>query len=371
MRSLPRTAKTLLAGGIAGAASRSTVSPLERVKIMMQVQDLMPDGKGVQGQRYNTIGEGLRGIYAKEGIRGYFVGNGANVVRILPYSATQFFVFDKLKRVYLDSGRTDFDAGEKLVAGSIAGATSVVVSYPLDFVRGRLSVQGAGTKARYTGISNALVRIASEEGFFKLYHGMQPSLVGIMPYVGIQFMTYHTLKPMAMAHYGAKSDKELGVGVNLACGGIAGAAAQTAAYPFDLLRRRFQMSGVSRAWSSAFACVRCMRVHVNSVTATAMGSGCTPLRPLSILQPTLTRATVASPRHNRTPLRACAVVNKQFAGNGKLEGYDSLLGGFRTVIRNEGVRGLYKGLMPNYAKVVPVIAVQFAVYEELKKLFAI
>lgn len=230
----------------------------------------------------------------------------SDVVRILPYSATQFFVFDKLKRVY--SGVTGRDANdtnplEKLALGSCAGAASVIVSYPLDFVRGRLSVQGPTTAVRYTGIGNALTTIARTEGFFKLYHGMQPSLVGIMPYVGIQFSTYHTLKPWVMKRYGVKSDKELPILVSLGCGGIAGAAAQTAAYPFDLLRRRFQMSG--------------------------------------------------------------------FVGDGAKEGYSTLTGAFRHVIRTEGFTGLYKGLTPNYAKVIPVIAVQFMVFEEMKKLLGI
>lgn len=291
--------KVLLCGAVAGAASRSSVSPLERVKIIMQVQDIMGGGGGTSAPadraRFNSIGQGLRYIYQTEGFMGFYKGNGTNVVRILPYSSTQFLVFDLIKRRYAESG--GFDAAQKTMAGSTAGFCSVIVSYPLDFVRGRLSVQGASTATRYTGIANAVARISREEGPLKLYRGMMPSLVGIIPYTGIQFATYHTLRPMVMAYKGVTEDKDLGVLASLGCGGVAGAAAQTAAYPFDLLRRRFQMQG--------------------------------------------------------------------FAA-GQLEGYDSIVGAFRHVVRTEGLRGLYKGLAPNYAKVVPTIAVQFAVFEQMK-----
>jgi solute carrier family 25 (mitochondrial phosphate transporter), member 23/24/25/41 len=37
------------------------------------------------------------------------------------------------------------------------------------------------------------------------------------------------------------------------------------------------------------------------------------------------------------------------------------------VWRNEGVRGLYRGLLPNILKVVPAVSITYAVYETVKK----
>ncbi len=93
--------------------------------------------------------------------------------------------------------------------------------------------------------------------------------------------------------------------VTLAVGGIAGATAQTAAYPFDLLRRRYQVAG----WKAGGA--------------------------------------TAAPK------------------------YTGIFDAFRPIVRDEGVRGLYKGLTPNYAKVVPTVAVSFAVYEHVKQLLGV
>jgi solute carrier family 25 phosphate transporter 23/24/25/41 len=35
--------------------------------------------------------------------------------------------------------------------------------------------------------------------------------------------------------------------------------------------------------------------------------------------------------------------------------------------RNEGVRGLYRGILPNIIKVVPAVSISYAVYENIKK----
>lgn len=35
--------------------------------------------------------------------------------------------------------------------------------------------------------------------------------------------------------------------------------------------------------------------------------------------------------------------------------------------RNEGVRGLYRGLLPNIIKVVPAVSISYVVYENMKK----
>ena len=68
-----------VAGGIAGATSRTVVSPLERLKIIYQVQSA---GEA----SYQGIGASLAKMYREEGWRGMFKGNGINCVRIVPYS---------------------------------------------------------------------------------------------------------------------------------------------------------------------------------------------------------------------------------------------------------------------------------------------
>jgi solute carrier family 25 phosphate transporter 23/24/25/41 len=73
-----------IGGAIAGAVSRTVAAPFERLKILYQVEDLSK--RTVSGQKYNGIVSSLRRIYIEEGIRGFFKGNGTNIVSIHQYT---------------------------------------------------------------------------------------------------------------------------------------------------------------------------------------------------------------------------------------------------------------------------------------------
>lgn len=83
---------SFIAGGVAGAVSRTVVSPLERVKILLQVQNA---GRN----EYPTVGKALSKMWREEGWRGFMRGNGVNCVRIVPYSAVQFGSYNLYKQV--------------------------------------------------------------------------------------------------------------------------------------------------------------------------------------------------------------------------------------------------------------------------------
>ena len=44
---------------------------------------------------------------------------------------------------------------------------------------------------------------------------------------------------------------------------------------------------------------------------------------------------------------------------------------FRQVVRREGFRGLYAGIVPEYCKVVPGVAIAFSAYELMKRTLAV
>ena len=81
------------AGGVAGAVSRTVVSPLERLKILFQIQT-------VGREEYKlSVGKGLMKMWKEEGWRGFMRGNGTNCIRIVPYSAVQFGSYNFYKKV--------------------------------------------------------------------------------------------------------------------------------------------------------------------------------------------------------------------------------------------------------------------------------
>ncbi len=81
------------AGGVAGAVSRTVVSPLERLKILYQIQSV-----GREEYRL-SVGEVLQTMWREVVWRGFMRGNGTNCIRIVPYSAVQFGSYNFYKKV--------------------------------------------------------------------------------------------------------------------------------------------------------------------------------------------------------------------------------------------------------------------------------
>ncbi|XP_062375642.1 graves disease carrier protein [Sardina pilchardus] len=233
--------RSFVAGGVAGCCAKSTIAPLDRVKILLQAHN----------PHYKHLGvfATLKAVPQKEGFLGLYKGNGAMMVRIFPYGAIQFMAFDNYKK-FLSKRLGISGHIHRLLAGSLAGMTAVICTYPLDVVRARLAFQVTGYH-RYTGIANAFQTIYLKEGGVTgFYRGLTPTIIGMAPYAGFSFFTFGTLKSMGLTHapelVGRPSLDNPDVlvlkpHVNLLCGGIAGAIAQTISYPLDVARRRMQL----------------------------------------------------------------------------------------------------------------------------------
>lgn len=45
----------------------------------------------------------------------------------------------------------------------------------------------------------------------------------------------------------------------------------------------------------------------------------------------------------------------------------NMVGLFRRIISKEGVPGLYRGITPNFMKVLPAVGISYVVYENMKQ----
>ena len=98
-------------------------------------------------------------MWRTEGLRGLFKGNGANCARIIPNSAMKFFAYEHVSSMFAgkDGQMTPLT---RLYAGAGAGILAMSATYPLDMVRGRLTVQeGTGM---YNGMWHATQTIIRE-----------------------------------------------------------------------------------------------------------------------------------------------------------------------------------------------------------------
>ena len=231
--------KTLLAtlafkaysGSVAGGISRTATAPLDRLKTLMQAS---PPGQPSRGML-----AGLRSIYAEGGMGAFFRGNTANVLKIAPETSIKFISFDLLKGCFARD-RGNVTVGERFVAGGGAGAIGQVAVYPLEICKTRLAIAAPGV---YAGLLDCLRSVVQREGMGALYKGLGTSVIGIVPYAGIDLAVNSAFKDVASRVYSARGE-EPGVSAVLACGMISSTMAMLCTYPINLVRTRLQASGM-------------------------------------------------------------------------------------------------------------------------------
>ena len=327
----------LLSGGVAGAVSRTATAPVDRLKTILQTGRL-PKGlaKDVYGDVYGdaaraashaaaessssepktktktkpkskrkpaeknlgkrapTLREAARAVYREGGARAFWRGNGANVLKVVPETAVKFAAFDALKRVVaVDPGNAT--TGERLVAGGVAGAAAQAAIYPLEIVKTRMALSSSveHPRAAPTTISGTFRSVLAESGARGLFRGLAPSLVGIVPYAGIDLMANSSLRDYVARRYQA-AGAEPGIPELLGCGMASSTTAMLATYPLNVIRTRMQTGGMPGfpAYKTASDCLV-------------------------------------------------------------------------DVVRREGLRGLYRGIAPSLAKVLPASSISYAVYDTL------
>ena len=77
-----------VAGGISAAVSKTVVAPLERVKILLQIQDAHKHI--AKDQQYKGVVDCFSRIYKEQGFLSFWRGNVVNVVRYFPTQALNF-----------------------------------------------------------------------------------------------------------------------------------------------------------------------------------------------------------------------------------------------------------------------------------------
>ncbi|TRZ10024.1 hypothetical protein HGM15179_017086 [Zosterops borbonicus] len=232
-------AKDFLAGGVAAAISKTAVAPIERVKLLLQVQHA---SKQISAEKqYKGIVDCVVRIPREQGILSFWRGNLANVIRYFPTQALNFAFKDKYKEIFLGGvdKRTQFwryFAGN-LASGGAAGATSLCFVYPLDFARTRLAadVGKAGADREFSGLGDCLVKIFRSDGVRGLYQGFGVSVQGIIIYRAAYFGIYDTAKGML------PDPKNTHIVVSWMIAQTVTAVAGLASYPFDTVRRRMMM----------------------------------------------------------------------------------------------------------------------------------
>ena len=195
-------------------------------------------------------------------------------------------------------------------AGAGAGMIATASTYPFDIIRTQFALQGK--ERTYTSINAFVTKTISNHGMSGLYSGLPAALVGIMPYMGLNFALYESVKKITSQPKwksidgGVKSEssstrlaaKEMvNVIYNGACGALAGGLSKFMVFPLDTIKKKMQGKVLLNALDSS--------------------------------------------QQKFSTISQCLEVTLQ----------------------NEGVKGLYRGIVPATLKSVAATAVTFAAYE--------
>lgn len=281
-------------------------------------------------------------IYRQQGTAGLFRGHSATLLRVFPYAGIKFLAYEQIRSAFIPS--KDYETPvRRLLSGSLAGATSVFFTYPLEVIRVRMAFEtkqhdrsslssicrqiynehphatsAAGTQGNApvrlaTAAASTVETVVPQRGMINFYRGFSPTILGMLPYAGVSFLTHDTMGDLLRHPMLAKwttlpqrrnapegKPPPLQSWAELLAGGVAGLVSQTCSYPLEVVRRRMQVAG-------------------------AVGDG-----------------------HRLRIAETAALIMKE-----------------------RGIRGLFVGLTIGYVKIVPMSAVSFFTYERLKSVFGI
>lgn len=231
--------KNFVAGGVSAAVSKTLVAPIERVKMLIQTQDSIPEIKEGRMPRYSGITNCFVRVSREQGALSLWRGNLANVIRYFPTQAFNFTFKDTFRKMF-----PKYDQNKEfgkffmanLASGAAAGAASLTVVYPLDFARTRLASDvGKGSAREFTGLVDCLKKVYSRTGLLSLYQGFGVSVQGIVVYRGAYFGLFDTAKSVIFG------DAKPNLFLKWVVAQTVTAAAGVVSYPFDTVRRRMMM----------------------------------------------------------------------------------------------------------------------------------
>lgn len=226
-----------LLGGVAAAVSKTLSAPIERVKLLLQNQG----ENAAITKPYKGIVDVFVRVPQEQGFASFWRGNMANVVRYFPTQALNFAFKDFYKQWFEQPRSAGFWPCllGNMASGGAAGATSLIVVYPLDFARTRLAVDvGKGSAREFSGTVDCILKTAKASGWGKggVYNGFACSCTGIIFYRGAYFGLYDTFAP-TIAAVGSS-----GFAMKFALAYAVTVAAGLLSYPLDTIRRRMMMT---------------------------------------------------------------------------------------------------------------------------------
>ncbi|XP_062843668.1 mitochondrial adenyl nucleotide antiporter SLC25A24-like [Trichomycterus rosablanca] len=274
---------------------------------------------------------------------------------------------------------------KQLVAGATAGAVSRTGTAPLDRIKVLMQVHAS--RSNQITLVGAFTRMLKEGGVTSLWRGNGLNVLKIAPETAIKFMAYEQYKK-----YLSPEKDKIQTAQRFMAGSLAGATAQTAIYPMEVVKTRLTLRSTGQ-YSGIVDCAR-MILKKEGIKTFYKGYvpnllGIIPYAGIDLaVYESLKNAWLSHyARDTANPgvlvLLGCGTVSStcgQLAsyplalirtrmqaqaslGNSEQLTMRSLI---KSIVAKEGFFGLYRGILPNFMKVIPAVSISYVVYEYTK-----
>ncbi|KZF21274.1 mitochondrial carrier [Xylona heveae TC161] len=203
-----------LASTTAGALTALCTNPIWVVKTRM-----LSTGSRAPGA-YQSMSEGVKIIFQREGVRGFYRGLVPALFGV-SHGGVQFMAYEKLK-IYradmkLQRGQSTLNQGNKSISSSpsplsnldfffisaLSKAIAGSVTYPYQVLRARLQMYDAGTT--YSSVTDAIRQIWRNEGVRGYYKGLAPNIIRVLPSTCVTFLVYENTRIYWRDHFSGGS----------------------------------------------------------------------------------------------------------------------------------------------------------------------
>jgi len=174
----------MAAGAISAGPTTLVMSPVERIKVLLQVQ-----GQGTSQTKYKGPLDVIKVLYREGGISSIYRGVGATLLRDGPGSAAYFGSYELTRRLLTPKGSDSLNPLATLFAGGMAGVAMWSIAIPPDVIKSRLQSAPAGT---YKGSLDVLRHLLKNDGPSALFKGLSPALLRAFPANAAAFLGYET-----------------------------------------------------------------------------------------------------------------------------------------------------------------------------------
>ncbi|XP_043495524.1 solute carrier family 25 member 40-like isoform X2 [Polistes fuscatus] len=322
--------------------------------------------------------------------------------------------------INLDDPRFRIRPYQQIIASCTGALITSVFVTPLDVVKTRLQAQqkatlsnkcflycnglmdhlcqcinGKSPNEKFTGTVDAFIKISKREGISSLWSGLSPTLVLAVPATVVYFVSYEQLKIYFKDKYNRNwkqnvSNIEQPFWIPMLAGGTARIWAAVLVSPLELIRTKMQSQKLS--YAEMTEALKILIRH-SGVSGLWMGLGSTLFRdvPFSAIYwfhyETIKRIFRESSQTFTFNLAAGATAgsiaalftlpfdvvktHRQIEMDKPSRSRSTTMTVIKRIYNQNGIKGLYTGLIPRLVKVAPACAIMIATFEHAKRFFQI